>query len=71
MRWWRRRRLRPMWEVQRLVLNDGDGLVVKVDRPVTADQAEWIKRTFREAFGDVAVVVLGPGTDLAVVQVAA
>jgi hypothetical protein len=60
------RRATLRFEVSRIDLRPGDVLVVKAKRPITGEQARWIRDNVRLMAGDYRVLVLDGDLDLAV-----
>lgn len=60
------RRAALRFEVSRIDLRPGDVLVVRTKRPITGEQARWIRDNVRLMAGDYRVLVLDGDLDLAV-----
>jgi hypothetical protein len=65
---WLRRIAGPEATIRRLRLEPGDTLVICIPQPITADQAEAIKRHIDSALPGVPVLVFDTGISLAVVR---
>lgn len=63
MRWFRKTSIK--WSVRRLRLESNDWVIVSVDRPITQEQASWIKASLAGITANV--VVAADGIELTIV----